>query len=190
MNPVYPTSTHTPHPTTRPTTTPTPPTTTATTSWGGGIMKMLSAKRLSCCLGLNVLKRIDTDLVHTTVWRSMTRWCSRRQLLQTRDHRYPCTTAMGARLLHHQPEGKIRGYQLIHYSDVIMGPMASLITSLESVYLTVYSGADQRKHQSSTSLAFVRGINRLPVTSPHKWPVTQKMFPFYDVIMCLNFKQL
>ena len=45
----------------------------------------------------------------------------------------------------------------------------------------VYSGADQRKHQSSASLAFVRGIHRWAVNSLHKWPVTRKMFP-YDVI--------
>ena len=51
------------------------------------------------------------------------------------------------------------------------------------VFSTVYSGADQRKHQSSASLAFVRGIHRGPVNSPHKWPVTRKMFPFDDVIM-------
>ena len=70
-----------------------------------------------------------------------------------------------------------------HYSDVIMGAMASEITSLTNVYSTVYSGADQRKHQSSASLAFVRGIHRGPVNSPHKWPVTRKMFPFDDVIM-------
>ena len=44
-------------------------------------------------------------------------------------------------------------------------------------------GTDQRKHQSSASLAFVRGIHRWPVNSPHKGPVTRKMFPFYDVIM-------
>ena len=37
-----------------------------------------------------------------------------------------------------------------------MGVMASQITSLTIVYSTVYSGEDQRKHQSSTSLAFVR----------------------------------
>ena len=42
---------------------------------------------------------------------------------------------------------------------------------------------DQRKHQSSASLAFVWGIHRWPVNSPHKWPVTRKMFPFDDVIM-------
>ena len=51
------------------------------------------------------------------------------------------------------------------------------------VYSTVYSDADQRKHQSSASLAFVRGIHRGPVNSPHKWPVTRKLFPFDDVIM-------
>ena len=40
-----------------------------------------------------------------------------------------------------------------------------------------------RKHQSSASLAFVQGIHRWPVNSPHKWPVTRKMFPLDDVIM-------
>ena len=73
-----------------------------------------------------------------------------------------------------------------HYAGVIMGAMASQITSLTIVYSTVYSGADQRKLQSSASLAFVRGIHRRPVKSPHKWPVTQKMFPFDDVIMHLS----
>ena len=70
-----------------------------------------------------------------------------------------------------------------HYSDVIMGGIASQITSLTIVYSTVYSDADQRRHQSSASLAFVRGIHRRPVNSPHKGPVTRKMFPFDDVIM-------
>ena len=69
------------------------------------------------------------------------------------------------------------------YNDVIMGAVASQITSLTIVYSTVDSDVDQRKHQSSASLAFVRGIHRGPVNSPHKWPVTQKMFPFDDVIM-------
>ena len=72
---------------------------------------------------------------------------------------------------------------LCHYDDVIMDMIASQITSLAIVYSTVYSGTDQRKHQSSASLAFVRGIHRGPVNSPHKWPVTRKMFPFDDVIM-------
>ena len=42
-----------------------------------------------------------------------------------------------------------------HYNDVVMSAMASEITGLTIVYSTVYSGADQRKHQSSASLAFV-----------------------------------
>ena len=49
------------------------------------------------------------------------------------------------------------GDESIHYSDAIMGVMASL--------------------------AFVLGIHQWPVNSPHKWPVTRKMFPFDDVIM-------
>ena len=67
-----------------------------------------------------------------------------------------------------------------------MGAIVSQITSLTIVYSTVYSDADQRKHQSSASLAFVRGIHRRPVNSPHKWPVTRKIFPFDDVIMTLH----
>ena len=70
-----------------------------------------------------------------------------------------------------------------HYSGVIMGAIASQITSLTIVYSTVYSDADQRKHQSSASLAFVWGIHWGPMNSPHKWPVTRKMFPLDDVIM-------
>ena len=64
-----------------------------------------------------------------------------------------------------------------------MGAVASQISSLKIVYSTVYSDADQRKCQSSASLAFVRGIHRGPVNSPHKWPVTRKKIPFDDVIM-------
>ena len=64
-----------------------------------------------------------------------------------------------------------------------MAVIVSQITSLTIVYSIVYSDADQRKRQSSASLAFVRGIHRRPVNSPHKWPVTGKMFPFVDAIM-------
>ena len=70
-----------------------------------------------------------------------------------------------------------------HYIDVTMTFMASQITNLTVVYSTVYSDVDQRKHQSSASLAFLWGIHRGPVNSPHKGPVTRKMFPFDDVIM-------
>ena len=70
-----------------------------------------------------------------------------------------------------------------HYSDDIMGTFASQITSLTLVYSIIRSDADQRKHQSSASLAFVRGIHRGPANFLHKWPVTRKMFLFDDVIM-------
>ena len=67
-----------------------------------------------------------------------------------------------------------------------MSSIASQITCLIIVFSADYSDADQRKHQSSASLAFVRGIHRRPVNSPHKWPVTRKMFPFDDVIIVLT----
>ena len=76
-----------------------------------------------------------------------------------------------------------------HYDDVRMGAIASQITSLTIVYSIVYSDADQRKHQSSASLAFVRVIHRGPVNFPHKWPVTRIMFPLDDVIMLNHFFQ-
>ena len=77
----------------------------------------------------------------------------------------------------------------VHYCDVMIGAIASQITSITIVYSTVYSDADQRKHQSPASLAFVWGIHRGPVKYPHKWPVTRKMFPFDDVIMVWFFSQ-
>ena len=72
-----------------------------------------------------------------------------------------------------------------YYSDVMMSAMASQITSVSIVCLTVCSGGDQRKNQCTTSLASVRGIHRWPVDSPHKGPVTRKSFPFDDVIISL-----
>ena len=82
---------------------------------------------------------------------------------------------------HRQTYGGAVSWQ--HYDDVRMGAIVSQITSLTIVYSIVYSDADQRKHQSSASLAFVRVIHRGPVNFPHKWPVTRKMFPLDDVIM-------
>ena len=55
-----------------------------------------------------------------------------------------------------------------------MSTMSSQITSLTIIYSTVYSDGDQRKYPAS--LAFVWGIHRWPVNSPHKWPVTRKYF--------------
>ena len=64
------------------------------------------------------------------------------------------------------------------YGDVIISTMGSQITSLSIVCFIVCSGTDQRKHHGSASLAFVKGIQRWPENSPHKAPVTRKMFPF------------
>ena len=70
-----------------------------------------------------------------------------------------------------------------YYSDVTMRMAASQITSVSIVCSTGCSGADQRKHQISASLAFVRGIHQWLMNSPQKGSVTWKMFPFDDVIM-------
>ena len=67
----------------------------------------------------------------------------------------------------------------VQYSEVIMSAIAFQTAGVS----IVYSNVDQRKHQSSASLAFVRGIHRWPVNSLHKGAVTWKMFPFDDVIM-------
>ena len=64
--------------------------------------------------------------------------------------------------------------------------MVSQITGLTIVYSTVYLDADRRKHQSSASLAFMRGVPRWPVNSPLKRTVTGKMFPCDDVLVYLN----
>ena len=77
------------------------------------------------------------------------------------------------------------------YGMVKLGPLQWRHNGLDGVsnhqprhcYSTVHSGANQRKHQSPISLAFVREIHRWPVNSPHKWRVTRKMFPSDDVII-------
>ena len=79
--------------------------------------------------------------------------------------------------------GRLSNGCWMHYSDIIMSAIASQITGVSFVCLSVCSDADQKTHQSSASLAFVRGIYRWPVNSPHKGPVKWKMFPFDDVIM-------
>ena len=63
--------------------------------------------------------------------------------------------------------------QLGHYGDAIMGTISSQVTNLTIVYSIVNSDADQRKHQSSASLAFVREIHRGPVA---KWPLTSSRY--------------
>ena len=92
--------------------------------------------------------------------------------------------------LHGNWLGSYWWFQLcVHYSDVSMSAMAYQITGVSIVYSTVCSGANERKHQRSASLAFVWGIHRWPVNSPHKWPASRKMFPFDDVIRDNDFTE-
>ena len=63
-----------------------------------------------------------------------------------------------------------------------MGKIASQITSLTIVYSTVYSDTDERKHQSSASLAFVEEFTG-PGEFPAQMASNAEMFPFDDVIM-------
>ena len=73
---------------------------------------------------------------------------------------YPCWNLSCSALVKWAPLGTWLPCDFVHYIDIIMTTVASQITSLTVVYSTVYSDADQRKHQSSASLAFVRGIHR------------------------------
>ena len=68
-----------------------------------------------------------------------------------------------------------------------MREIASQSTGVSMICSNVCSGADQRKHQSSASLVFLRRIHRWPVNSPHKSPITRKMLPFDDVIELIWF---
>ena len=70
-----------------------------------------------------------------------------------------------------------------HYSDVILTTMASQITTSRLFTESSVQAQIKKKHQSSAPLAFLRGIHPWPVNSPHKGPVTRKMFAFDDVIM-------
>ena len=83
--------------------------------------------------------------------------------------------------------GAVLTFFKCHHSDVIKSPMASQITGISIVYSTVCSGADQRKHQNSASLAFVRGTHRLPRELPTGFPSQRasdaENVPFDDVIM-------
>ena len=74
--------------------------------------------------------------------------------------KYNYTRLDASNLLNKSPRVVIMPNVVTHYNDVIMSTMASEITSLTIAYSTIYSGLDQRKHQSSASLAFVRGIHR------------------------------
>ena len=122
---------------------------------------------------------IDVSTIQiVSIWPRRTANVPRSPITRSR-HGAPCIELL------HGPRRASLAMLLFHYCDAIMSAMASQITSLTTVYSTDYSAADQIKHQSSASLAFVRRIHRWPVNSPHKWSVTRKMFPFDDVIMLL-----
>ena len=70
-----------------------------------------------------------------------------------------------------------------HYDDVIMRAMASQITSLTIVCSNVYSRRRSKESSKLRVAGLVRGVHQWAVNSPHKWPVTRKMFTFDDVIM-------
>ena len=128
--------------------------------WRGKRFRFIPASYHHCCCSSRVLPRLRRAI-------SSVSWAI--------TMRYLCVILL-------RPVSRT-GFWLWHYSGVIMGAIVSQMTSLMIVYSIVYSSADQRKHQSSVSLAFVQGIHRWPVNSPHKWPVTRRMFPFDDVIM-------
>ena len=65
-----------------------------------------------------------------------------------------------------------------NYDDVIMTTMASHHCLLSRLF-----GRRSTKTSKHRVTSLVRGIHRGPVNSPHKWPVTRKMFPFDDVII-------
>ena len=73
---------------------------------------------------------------------------------------------------------------ITHYNRVIMGAMASQ-TPVSQLFTQPFAQMKikENKHQSSASLAFVRGIHQWPLNSPHKGPVTWKLFAFDGVIM-------
>ena len=75
-------------------------------------------------------------------------------------------------------------YTRVHYSDVIKGAMTSHHPH-DCLLNRLFRRRTTNTPKLYTSLAFVRGIHRWPVNSPHKWPVTRNIFPFDDVIILL-----
>ena len=89
------------------------------------------------------------------------------------DTRYPsCTWCQGCNKSDNSP---------VHYSDVIMARWRLKSPASRFFYSTAYSGADQRNIRAPRHWPLCG--DRWPVNSPHKWPVTRKMFPFDDVII-------
>ena len=84
------------------------------------------------------------------------------------------------------------GWRTAHYSDVIMSPMASQITSLTVVYSTVYSGTDQRKHQTPRYWPFVReftGNRWIPLTKGQlRGKCFHLMTSSWNVLLCHTYQ--
>ena len=96
-----------------------------------------------------------------------------------------CTSILHPRhtgrvITHIRVNNTVHKATVLHYNDVIMSAMASQITSITTVYSTVYS---QRKYQSSTSLAFVWGNSPVTGEFPAQMASNAIIFPFDDVIM-------
>ena len=87
------------------------------------------------------------------------------------------------------PHESLGHFTVINYSEVIMSAVTSQITWSRLFTQPFVRTQIKKNHQRSVSLAFVREIHRWPVISPHKGPVTRKMFPFNDVIMIIIIAQ-
>ena len=73
---------------------------------------------------------------------------------------------------------------IYHYTDVTMNAMASQITGLSIVYSNICPGADQRKHQTSTPLTFVRGIHRFPAQRASNAENVSIWWRHHDICVC------
>ena len=162
--------------------------------WNLSLQRNSARKRLSTPTQFNFARQIKRLLIEYIWAKSFIRvytfihmWCIQLWLFRRvrMKHRYFIATVT----VHNcqEPQAPLFrnfiSYWYGHYNDVKLSAIVSQITSLSIIYSTVYSDTDQRKHQNSSSQAFVRGIHRGPVNSPYKWPVTRKMFPFDDVII-------
>ena len=139
----------------------------------------MSFKWRSLCVGLNVFKQRYGRCIRKWKYVISHKWC----LMHDTRNMVNIYLWIPSFLVFRFPFQRQFYHRNSHYCDVIMGTMASQITSLTMVYSTMYSGADQREHQSSASLAFVRGIHRWPVNSPHKWPVPRKIWWRHHAIL-------
>ena len=144
-----------------------------------GTIEFSHANSTALCLLVNTQQHICANRIHHSLG-----WCEACGHVAARVDVLGTTCAAGRPL--RLASGKLPSTHIASYEKgrCCQAPPCGE-TGLTIVYSTLYSGADQRKHQSSASLAFVRGIHRSPVNSPHKGPVTRKMFPFDDVIMNL-----